>query len=443
MNEQLIGPMKQNLTLTILALLALTLPSDIHAGGGGNTRRKNPFVVRVKNISTGVTSPPLVALDTVEVTDAGNLATTIEGTAFGSVADSYRIGKTEVTIAQYTAFLNAIATRSDGANGAVIDSLYDARMATDAAVAGISRSGSGSETSPFLYTTIGDASKPIAYVSWFNAARFANWLHNGATESADIENGAYPLNGALSGIIAKNPTATWWIPTEDEWFKAAYYKGGGSSAGYWRYPTQSDDFPGNSSSADSNHANFSRLGVFSVTQSTTLDSAQNYLTAAGTFTNSPSAYGTCDQGGNLDEWTDGTKTTAFGDARITRGGAWNSGGLNNDATPTSTALPSDRSNKIGFRLARSSGEESSTTPSGTFLVKVGATETTLRRIAPNEVTQFAVRQGTFTVEAQDAINPHVRAAKDFSTRSNRTTRVTVNVSGSAINIQEAAATDTF
>jgi hypothetical protein len=324
-----------------------------------------------------------------------------------------------------------------------VESLYDPRMASDAAIAGISRSGDGSAGSPFSYTPIGDPAKPIAYVTWFNAARFANWIHNGATQSADTETGAYTLNGALSGIIAKNPSAIWWIPSEDEWFKAAYYKGGGTTAGYWRYPTQSDDFPGNSSSTNANNANFLRLTLFSITQSATLDSAQNYLSAVNTFANSPSAYGTFDQGGNLDEWTDGTRTSTFGVTRVTRGGAWNSGGLNNDATPSSTALPSDRSNKIGFRLARSAAGNPNASASGTFLVKAGAAESALRPLAPQAITQFAVRPGSFIVEAQDASNPSLRAAKEFSTASNRSSRITVNAAGGTITIQEAPAGETF
>jgi formylglycine-generating enzyme len=436
--------MSRNIPLYALIMIAVCSPLAVHAGGGGaGGQSKGSFIVRIQNTATASTAAPLVAIDSVEIGDGGNNAASIEGTSLGSVAQAYRMSKTETTIAQYNAFLNAVAQRGDGANAAVIESLYDSRMATDLNVAGISRAGAGTEASPYVYTAIGDPSKPIAYVTWFNAARFANWLHNGATATSDTENGAYPLNGALSGIITKNASATFWIPSEDEWFKAAYYKGGSTSAGYWRFPTQSDDFPENSSSTNANNANFQRLGVFSVTQGTTLDAAQNYLTAVGTFAGSPSAYGTFDQGGNVDEWTDTTKSTQFGVARITRGGAWNSGGLNNDVSPTSTALPTDRTNKIGFRLATIGGSATSGTLSGTFMVKAGSTQTALRRIAPNEVTQFSLRQGTFTVEAQDAVNPNLKTAQEFSTRNNRTTRITISASGGAISIQEAPVGATF
>ena len=40
--------------------------------------------------------------------------------------------------------------------------------------------------------------------------------------------------------ITRNAGATYFIPSENEWYKAAYYKGGGTNAGYWTYPTQSN-----------------------------------------------------------------------------------------------------------------------------------------------------------------------------------------------------------
>jgi formylglycine-generating enzyme len=87
--------------------------------------------------------------------------------------------------------------------------------------------------------------KPVNYVSWFDAARVSNWLMNGATSSSSTETGAYTLNGGqTSGTApAVNPGATFYVPTEDQWYKAAYYKGGGTNAGYWNYATQSDTAP--------------------------------------------------------------------------------------------------------------------------------------------------------------------------------------------------------
>lgn len=134
-----------------------------------------------------------------------------------------------MTIAQYTAFLNAVA-KTDSYN------LYDTRMATDLNSAGISRTRtSGNYVYSVMENSGSSANRPITYVTWFAAARFAHWLANGqpsgAQNSSTTENGTYNLNGATSGnAVAKNSinpntgsTPTYSIPTYDEWYKAAYY----------------------------------------------------------------------------------------------------------------------------------------------------------------------------------------------------------------------------
>ncbi|MBL6832425.1 MAG: SUMF1/EgtB/PvdO family nonheme iron enzyme, partial [Pirellulales bacterium] len=82
------------------------------------------------------------------------------------------------------------------------------------------------------------------FVSWFDAARVANWLQNGQG-SGSTETGAYTLvGGQTSGTApAANPGASYLLPTEDQWYKAAYYKGGSAMARYWDYATQSDSTP--------------------------------------------------------------------------------------------------------------------------------------------------------------------------------------------------------
>lgn len=434
------------LGMLLLALGLSAAPLNALAGGGGSGAKVSTRFIRVKNLSAGPvpsgTAVPLLSLDTREVGDPGNAALVVNTASLGSVIQSFRIATHEVTLGAYVTFLNAVGTRLDAANGSIINSLYDSRMASDANVAGITRTGDGSAGAPYQYAVVGDARKPVAYVSWFNAARFANWMHNGAAVTSDTETGAYPLNLATTGTILRTPQARWWIPTQDEWFKAAYYKGGNLDAGYWKFPTQSDTLPGNRNSDLPNQANFLRLGVFSVTQLTASDPAQNYLTSVGTFSASPGPYGTFDQGGNLDEWTDTVVVKSFGESRVTRGGAWSTGGLNSDLQSTPTALPGDRLAKLGFRLARTApgpGEGSALT--GDFIVSVSDPSTTSSSgnapVAAGKTVQLlspaALPAGPVTVTVTDSGNPQLQASRSVPVNA-RIVCLTVSNAGGVITL---------
>jgi sulfatase modifying factor 1 len=296
----------------------------------------------VLTLTPNLHAQPLVTIDTVTVGDAGNAADT---TGYGAVADVFAIGKYEVTIGQYTTFLNSVASFN---SKSYLVNLWNAGMATDQNVAGISRTGSGTLGSPYNYSVIGSGNRPVTYVSWFDAARFANWMNNGAVNGASTETGAYTLNGATTGTgFTKNAGATWWIPSEDEWYKAAYYKGSGTNAGYWVYPTQSDSAPGNNIGGEANQANWI-VGDYAVTQSASYDSSQNYLTDGGAFSNSGSAYGTFDQGGNVFEWNDAVISSS---RRGRRGGAWDSIDFGLQSSVRGSLDPTLEESYLGFRVA--------------------------------------------------------------------------------------------
>jgi len=305
-------------------------------------------IAAVIAVFVGVTTPGAhaVTIDWVTVGDPGNAADT---TGYGAVADEYRIGKYEVTIQQYADFLSAVASSDPYL-------LWIPSMGADPNVAGISRAGSSGS---YTYSVIGPSgttpagasspgNRPIAYVSWYNVARFANWMQNGQG-SGSTETGAYTLNGATVGTApAVNPGAQFFIPTENQWYKAAYYKGGGTNAGYWNYATQSNSDPGNTLGGGVNQANFFN-NVYSVTQSSSLLSGQNYLTDVGAFTTSPSAYGTLDQSGNVFEWNDLTGTIGN---RGFRGGSWYDGAFSSSSSARfGNYEPEAHNFNVGFRLA--------------------------------------------------------------------------------------------
>jgi YD repeat-containing protein len=185
---------------------------------------------------------PLNLSNFLIVGDANNNSDT---TGFGAVNYNYQIGTYEVTNSEYVQFLNAIASADPFL---VFNPPRSFPSATIDPRCGISQSGTSGNYTYSINTNMGD--KPVNYLSWFQCARYCNWLHNGkpsgAQNSGTTEDGAYTLNGIGSGNpVAKNSNASYSMPTENEWYKAAYYtpNKNGSGPGYWLYATQSDSVP--------------------------------------------------------------------------------------------------------------------------------------------------------------------------------------------------------
>jgi sulfatase modifying factor 1 len=283
-----------------------------------------------------------VTIDWVTVGDPGNAN---DSTGSGAVPYEYQIGKYETTIQQYTDFLNA-AAKSDPY------SLYNANMALDLNSAGISRTGSsGSYTYSVMNNSGSSGHRPITYVSWWDAARFANWLHNGQGSSS-TETGAYTLNGATGGMApARNQNATVYVPTGNEWYKAAYFSPvlNFGSGGFYTYATQSNTQPGNVVGSVANQANYVTGVGFSVTQSPTYSPSQNYLTDVGAFTNSASHYGTFDQSGNVWEWND--SDGGAGLLRGIKGGDWDFDWTDLTSSAMDAYDTDSERYDLGFRLA--------------------------------------------------------------------------------------------
>jgi len=292
-----------------------------------------------------------VVIETVEVGNLGNtpdqprLLCCNDSSEYGAVAYPFWIGRYEVTAGQYTAFLNAVAaTDTQG--------LYDTRMDYDAddtwRGCNIKRQGtSGSYT----YSVAPDwADRPVNHVSWADAARFANWLHNGqptgAQDLTTTEDGAYFLdginefdNGALEDVL-REPDAIWAMTSEDEWYKAAYHMNDGVTGNYWRNPTGAngavsgllvDPDPGHNATCSG-----STLG------------APYHRTEGGAHENSDSPYGTFDQGGNVMEFTEAVPEP---DIRRMRGGSWMQGCSQTSSSEVDDVMhSSDQFNDLGFRV---------------------------------------------------------------------------------------------
>jgi len=289
-----------------------------------------------------------VDIVTVTVGNPGNANDTY-GDGYGGVDYVYNIGKYEVTTGQYTEFLNAVAATDT--YGLYNTNMGDPTFPTRGC--NIQRSGS-----PGSYAYSVDpiwADRPVNFVSWGNAARFSNWLHNsqptGAQGLGTTEDGSYFLDGAMSYpelfLITREADATWVIPSEDEWYKAAYHKNDGVTGNYFDYPTSSDSTPSNDliDPDPGNNATF----YDSIVPDYTIGSPF-WRTEVGAHENSDSPYGTFDQGGNVWEWNE----TRFGDThRGIRGGSFggNVGDLHADTLSHNNVIGDNTYYLIGFRVA--------------------------------------------------------------------------------------------
>jgi len=293
----------------------------------------------VFTLNSNLQAQPLITIDWVTVGDPGNSNDT---TGYGAVAEEYRIMKFEFQNSQYAAFLNSVDP-----NGTNPNSVYSADMGSNP-LGGISFTSDNASGSKYANRTdMGD--KPVNYVSWFDAARVSNWLQNGQG-SDSTETGAYTLNGATSGNApAVNSGATFYIPTEDQWYKAAYYKGGGTSAGYWDYATQSDAAPAPVTANETgigsagSTGNFGNWGV-----AADWNGQDGNVTTVGS-NGEASAYGAFDMSGNVSAWNDQDGLDSA--LRGVRGGCWAHGSDSLSSSYGFTDAPTTENSFRGFRIA--------------------------------------------------------------------------------------------
>lgn len=292
-----------------------------------------------------------ITIPTVPVGNPGNPSDPTTG--LGSVAYSYRIGTTEITNSQYAEFLNAKAAS---------DPL---RLFTDAQeflpYGGIIQSGPAGSFTYAVKPIMGD--RPVNLVNFYQAIRFVNWLQNGQG-NGDTESGSYTLLGGTvvpsnASSITREAGATWFLPNENEWYKAAYYQPasqGGDTDNYWLYATRSNNAPtivhedGNYvvDNPGFNVANYHHGGRLPNPPQPNIFGGHTPVSSFGPL--STSYYGTYDQSGNLIEWNE--RSFSNGAKRGQRGGGWSDDtAINLSSAFSTTEFTGVAGTDLGFRVA--------------------------------------------------------------------------------------------
>jgi formylglycine-generating enzyme required for sulfatase activity len=254
---------------------------------------------------------------TIEFVDVGYTGNAADTTGYGAVPYEYRMGTYEVT--------------QDAITKATASGLAD--------------------------VTAGDwtGNQPAASISWYEAAAFVNWLNTSSGKTA-----AYDLTFSGSWSMAlwsseqawtaggtnlyRNKNAYYFLPSENEWYKAAYYNAAGTN--YFLYPTASNtDVIAVASGTDAGTAVYNFAGL---------------EPAAVTNAGGLSPFLTMGQGGNVSEWMesafDGTNSVASAE-RAARGGSYQSfyyPGLTTSPLISSArgiGVPSNEIRNLGFRVA--------------------------------------------------------------------------------------------
>ena len=250
---------------------------------------------------------------TIDFVDIGNTGNAADTTSYGAVPYEYRAGVNEI-------------------------SQNDIAKATASGMANVT-------AGPWT------GNQPAATISWYEAAAFVNFLNTSTGKTAAYNltfSGSWSMNLWSSGQawtaggenLYRNKDAFYFLPSENEWYKAAYYNPAGSN--YFLYPTASSSVP-TAVASGTNAGSAVYNGVASVPA--IVDSAGGL-----------SPYGTMGQGGNVFEWNesafDGLNSSSS-EGRAIRGGYWldPEGSLRSSGRGYGDGDPTIELDVIGFRVA--------------------------------------------------------------------------------------------
>jgi formylglycine-generating enzyme required for sulfatase activity len=247
-------------------------------------------------------------IDFVNIGNAGNAADT---TTYGAVPYEYRMGNYEI-------------------------SQNDITKATASGMTGVT-------AGPWT------GNQPAANITWYEAAAFVNFLNTSTGKTAaynlTLSNSTWSMTlwsseqawTAGGTNLYRNKDTSYFLPSENEWYKAAYYNPAGSN--YFLYPTASSTAP---------------TPVASGTNAGTAVYNGGANPATVPLSGGLSPYGTMGQGGNVFEWNesafDGTNSSAS-QARVYRGGSFIDGAPNLLSSARFGLDPAGEITTYGFRVA--------------------------------------------------------------------------------------------
>lgn len=315
---------------------------------------------------------PLSGVDLVRITAVGNAPYQAANpndlvNGRGGVNYQYSIGRTEVPTSIWAEFFNAAMDRpADDRIPFVVAPTFWGGVAD-------------APTSPEgqrWTVPVGNEMRPVGNITWRTAAIFCNWLHNGkATTREAFLSGAYDVGtfgfqGAIfTDQLAHSPGAKYWIPTWDEWLKAAHYdpdklNTDGSTGGWWQYSNGSDTAytygPPGSGQAN---AGFNTPTPFSI--------------LLGSYPDVQSPWGLLDVAGGTTEWTESIRTITTGQRyRIHDGSHWDEDAfqaqLADRLREYGAEFPHIPALEYGLRIASVVPAAYTCAPVGVFLVALGA-----------------------------------------------------------------------
>lgn len=270
-----------------------------------STRTVCPFILLFGLSGPALSQAPDYDFQWKTIGAPGNVAASPEDFPFldinglgptGRVDYAYRMSQTEVTVGQWFEFVNAYAPY---AKQKVVLTSFTGRHIYSA---------TGDPSNP-QFTMYPGTEKFAGEMTWHNAARYCNWLHNGKINEAwAFESGAYDAstfvqtgNGTWLTQETRSPGAKYWIPSLNEWTKGMYYdphKYGPDQPGYWLYPVSSDapPIPGAPGTPGAQTGAGWYPGKF-----------EHYEVNVGSYPLAQSPWGLLDGSGGSSEWTEWTR----------------------------------------------------------------------------------------------------------------------------------------